>query len=114
MEPARRSSLDTYHKDLDPGRWPLTGRKLRATYRRAGFADMDVDVTRAVDTTGRMRGVIENMVGYGLNFGRITEQRATELRACVDQAINDGTYLAVLPQWWVTGTKASDPLDDEP
>ena len=89
------------------------GRKLRAAYQRAGFADVDVAVTAAVDTTGRMRGVIENMLGYGLQFGRMTEQRATELRSCVDQAIDDGTYLAVLPQWWVTGTKAGDALAEQ-
>lgn len=93
---------------------PNVGRKLRAAYQRAGFADVDVAVTAAVDTTGRMRGVIENMLGYGLNFGRITERRATEFRARVDQAINDGTYLSVLPQWWVTGTKASVLLGDQP
>jgi len=84
---------------------PNVGRKLRAAYHRAGFVDVEVDVTAAVDTAGRMRGVIENMLGYGLNFGRITEQRANDLRDRVDQAIDDGTFLAVLPQWWVTGTK---------
>ena len=87
---------------------PNVGRKLRGAFQRAGFADVDVAVTAAVDTAGRMRAVIENMLGYGLEFGRMTERRADELRAVLDAAIDDGTFLAVLPQWWVTGTKAGD------
>ncbi len=89
---------------------PNVGRKLRAAYLRAGFTDVDVAVTAAVDTAGRMRSVIENMLGYGLKFDRITEGRAAELRSRVDDAIADGTFLAVLPQWWVTGTKADSDL----
>ena len=84
---------------------PNVGRKLRAAYLRAGFDEVDVAVTAAVDTAGRMRTVVENMLGYGRKFDRITEARATELRDRVDSAIADGTFLAVLPQWWVTGTK---------
>ncbi|MGF1595724.1 MAG: methyltransferase domain-containing protein [Acidimicrobiales bacterium] len=86
-------------------REPNVGRKLRAAYLRAGFVDVDVDVTASVDTTGFMRGVIENMLGYGLEFGRMSEARAAEVRRKVDGGIADGTYLAVLPQWWVTGTR---------
>lgn len=84
---------------------PNIGRKLRAAYRRAGFEQVDVKVTAATDTSGFMRGVIENMLGYGLQFGRMTEARAAELRARIDAAIEAGDYLMVLPQWWVTGTK---------
>lgn len=84
---------------------PNVGRKLRAAYLRAGFDDVDVAVTAAVDTAGRMQSVIENMLGYGRKFDRITAARADELRARVDAALADGTFLAVLPQWWVTGTK---------
>ncbi|MDH3678562.1 MAG: methyltransferase domain-containing protein [Acidimicrobiia bacterium] len=84
---------------------PFVGRKLRAAYLRAGFADVEVNVTASVDPAGHLRGVIENMLGYGLKFGRMTETRADVFRSRVDTAIADGTYLAVLPQWWVTGTK---------
>ena len=87
-------------------REPNIGRKLRAAFLRAGFDDVDVAVTAAVDTAGRLRIVIENMLGYGRRFGRMPQARADELLARLDQAIADGTFLAVLPQWWVTGTKA--------
>lgn len=84
---------------------PLIGRKLRAAYRAAGFDDVQVKITTSVDTTGFMRGVIENMLGYGLQFGRMTEARASEFRGRIDDALADGSYLAVLPQWWVSGTR---------
>lgn len=86
---------------------PHIGRKLRALYRGAGFDSVDVKVTAATDTSGFMRGVIENMLGYGLQFGRITEARADELRYRIDAAIDAGDYLMVLPQWWVTGVKTA-------
>ncbi|MDH4077343.1 MAG: hypothetical protein OEW29_15550, partial [Acidimicrobiia bacterium] len=81
------------------------GRKLRAAYRRGGFENVEVRVTAATDTSGFMRGVIENMLGYGLQFDRISQARADELRHTIDVAIEAGEYLMVLPQWWVTGTK---------
>jgi arsenite methyltransferase len=86
-------------------REPYVGRKLRAAFRRAGFEAVEANVTTAVDTSGFMRSVMENMLGYARHFDRMTEARAGELRARVDAALADGTYLAVLPQWWVTGTR---------
>lgn len=85
---------------------PHVGRKLRAAFLRVGFADVDVKVTTAVDHAGHMRGVIENMLGYATKFGRMTDARAASLRGRIDEAVADGTYLAALPQWWVTGTKS--------
>lgn len=84
---------------------PNIGRKLRSAFVAAGFAEVTVDVRASVDTTGRYRIVVENMLGYGQRFGRMTEDRASEIRARLDDALADGTYLAVLPQWWVTGRK---------
>jgi ubiquinone/menaquinone biosynthesis C-methylase UbiE len=84
---------------------PYVGRKLLAAFRRAGFADARIDVTASPDPVGHMRGVIENMLGYGTRFGRMSEARAAELRARLDDALADGRYLAVLPQWWARGTR---------
>lgn len=84
---------------------PNIGRHLPAAFRRAGLADVKTKITTAVDERGQMRGVVENMLGYGTRFGAMTEARAAELRAKVDHGVTDGTYLAALPQWWVTGTK---------
>lgn len=86
-------------------REPFVGRKLRSAYVRAGFSDVEVAITTAVDTSGHLRGVIENMLGYATRFERMTTARATELRTKVDDAVGAGMFLAVLPQWWVTGRK---------
>jgi hypothetical protein len=59
-----------------------------------------------VDTAGHLRGVIENMLGYATRFERMSAVRAAELRAKVDDALATGLFLAVLPQWWVTGRKS--------
>lgn len=84
---------------------PNIGRKLRAAFVRAGYVDVTVQVVTSVDTRGHLRTVVENMLGYGLAFGRMNEDRAAQLRHRLDAAITDGTFMAVLPQWWVTGTK---------
>ncbi len=86
-------------------REPFVGRKLRSAYLRAGFTDVQVTITASVDTAGHLRGVIENMLGYATRFERMTAARAAELRAKVDDAVTAGVFLAVLPQWWVTGRK---------
>ena len=86
---------------------PNVGRKLRGAFLRAGFDDVSVEVATAVDTSGRFAAVIENMLGYGQAFGRMTESRAAELGGRVQAAVEDGTFLAVLPQWWVRGVRPS-------
>lgn len=88
-------------------REPNVGRKLRAAFLRAGYDDVEVSVAAAVDTSGRFAAVVENMLGYGLAFDRIEEARAAELLGRVTEAVEDGTFLSVLPQWWVTGTRTS-------
>ena len=87
-------------------REPFVGRKLRSAFVRAGFSDVHVTVMASVDTVGYLRGVIENMLGYAARFERMTAARAAEIRAKVDEALAAGSYLAILPQWWVTGRKA--------
>ena len=84
---------------------PNIGRKLRAAFGRAGHTDVTVQVATSVDTRGHLRTVIENMLGYGLAFDRMSEERAAYFRERLEAALVDGTFMAVLPQWWVTGTK---------
>ncbi len=87
-------------------REPNVGRKLRGAYRRAGLEQVRVEVNVAPDERGNLRGVLENMLGYGTRFGRMSEARADELRVRLDAAIAEGTFLMALPQWWVRGVKA--------
>ena len=84
---------------------PHIGRHLPAAFRRAGLEAVETRILTSADERGHMRGVVENMLGYGTRFGRLTDSRAAEVRAKVDQGIADGTYLVALPQWWVSGRK---------
>ncbi len=84
---------------------PNVGRKLRNAYRHAGLTDVKVDIQVAPDPKGNLRGVLENMLGYGTRFGRMSEARADELRARLDAAVAEGEFLMALPQWWVRGIK---------
>lgn len=84
---------------------PNIGRKLRAAFGRAGHVDVETRVVTSVDTRGHLRTVVENMLGYGLAFDRMSEARAEHFRERLEGALADGTFMAVLPQWWVTGRK---------
>jgi ubiquinone/menaquinone biosynthesis C-methylase UbiE len=86
-------------------REPYIGRKLRASFRRAGFRDVQVDVVASPDDKGYLRPVVENMLGYARKFGTMSEARCAELRARVEAAIASGDYLAVLPQFVVRGVR---------
>ncbi|KAI9022370.1 S-adenosyl-L-methionine-dependent methyltransferase [Hyaloraphidium curvatum] len=80
---------------------PFVGRKLLGAFRKAGFADVKVELRATADTSGTMR----NMLNYGTKFKTLTEARAAELAAKVDQGLKDGTYMMVLPQFVVLGQK---------
>ncbi|MFI5320261.1 MAG: methyltransferase domain-containing protein [Myxococcota bacterium] len=86
-------------------REPHIGRKLRAAFRRAGFADVRVDVVASPDDKGHLRPVVENMLGYARKFGTLSAARCDELRARVAAAIASGEWLAVLPQFVVRGVR---------
>lgn len=87
-------------------REPLIGRKLRGAFLTAGFTDVAVNVFALADVEGMMRGVLDNMFRYGLEGGRLSEARAGELRQRLDDAQADGSYMVVVPQFIVTGTRA--------
>jgi ubiquinone/menaquinone biosynthesis C-methylase UbiE len=97
--------LELFRAAAPAFREPYIGRKLRAAYRAAGFTDVDVNVVAMPDVTGQARGVLENMLTYGLRFGRLSEPRADEFRARFEDALADGSYLVVVPQFFVSGTK---------
>ncbi len=84
---------------------PHVGRKLRNAYRRAGLGEVKVEIMVVPDEKGLLRGVLENMLGYGTKFGNISDARADEFRARIDAALASGDYFMALPQWWVRGTK---------
>ncbi len=84
-------------------RTPLIARNLYGMFRRTGFSDVRVQILANADITGGLRGVIANMASYAKTSGRIDESEIASLLEDVDRALAEETYLAVLPQFLVTG-----------
>lgn len=84
-------------------RTPLIGRKLYGLFRQAGFEDIRVQVLAGADTTGGMRAVLRNMTSYARVSGQLEEAELEAFIEEVDRAVDEQTYLALLPQFLVTG-----------
>jgi ubiquinone/menaquinone biosynthesis C-methylase UbiE len=84
-------------------RTPLIGRSLYGFFRQAGFQDIRVQVIANADTAGGMRPVLHNMVTYARISGQIEEAELASFIEDVDRAIAEQSYLALLPQFLVTG-----------
>lgn len=85
-------------------RTPLIGRSLYGLFRNAGFRDIQVQIIANPDTVGGMRPVLNNMVSYARTSGQVEEAELTSFIKDVDRAVEAHTYLALLPQFLVTGT----------
>lgn len=83
------------------------GRKLHAAFKQAGFTDIQVRIVATPDTEGRLLGMVKNMAKYATRSGRISKQDADRVYQEIKDAMSDGTYLVVSPQFVVTGRKAS-------
>lgn len=86
-------------------REPHIGRRLRGLFRGAGFEEVKVAVTVQPDERGLLRGVLENMLGYGLRFGNLAADRAADFGSRLDRALEAGDYMVLLPQFAVTGRR---------
>ncbi len=86
-------------------RTPLIGRKLYGAMRVAGFDEVQVQVLTPADTSGFLAPVVSHMAGYARGTGRMEPARIDALLEDLSRAIEDGTYLLVLPQFLVTGTR---------
>ena len=82
---------------------PLIGRSLYGRFRAAGFTDVRVQILANGDTQGFMRPVLQNMVTYARASGRADEAVLERFLSDVDAALEAQTYLAILPQFLVTG-----------
>ena len=84
-------------------RTPLIGRRLYGMFRHAGFTDIRVQVLASTDTTGALVSVLRNMATYARTSGQIDEAEVDAFVEDVERALAEQTYLAVLPQFLVTG-----------
>ena len=81
------------------------GRRLHGAFVAAGFADVRVQVVARADTEGRLLGMVRNMARYATDGGRMAGSRAASIVDGLDRALAEGTYLAVSPQFVVTGSR---------
>jgi ubiquinone/menaquinone biosynthesis C-methylase UbiE len=83
-------------------RTPLIGRKLHGLMRAAGFADVRVAVLAGPDTKGRAAPVLLHMAKYARESQRLDATEIDRFVEDVKSAIEEKTYLLVLPQFLVT------------
>ena len=58
-----------------------------------------------VDRSGALLSVLRNMRSYIRTFGSMPDDEVDALLAAAERGIDDGNYMACLPQFLVTGTK---------
>jgi len=86
-------------------RTPDIGRKLYGLMGRAGFSDINVQVVTRPDTDGRLLPMIKNMVEYARGRGKMNHADIEKILSTIEQALPDGSYLALAPQFVVTATR---------
>ncbi len=86
-------------------RTPDIGRKLYGLMALAGFPDINVQIVTRPDTDGRLLPMIKNMAGYARGSGQMSEAGIDDILATIEQALSEGTYLALAPQFVVTATR---------
>ena len=86
-------------------RTPDIGRKLRGLMASAGFSEIDVQVITRPDTDGRLLPMIKNMAGFARGSGTLASSEIDAVLSTIDQAISDGTFMALAPQFVVTATR---------
>ena len=83
---------------------PLIGRKLYGAMRAAGFQEVRVQVVASADTRGHFAPIISNMAAYARASARLTDEKIDRVLRRLKDALDDGTYLLILPQFLVTGS----------
>jgi len=107
VEPWGKATVDRFFAAAAPAfREPHIGRKLPAAFHEVGLHDIDVRVVPIVDRTGALLSVLRNMRSYIRAFATMPDAEVDGLLAAAERGIADGTYMACLPQFLVTGTRA--------
>ena len=83
-------------------RTPLIGRQLRGLMRAAGFSEVRVAVLAGPDASGRAAPILLHMAKYARASGRLDAAEIDAFVEDVQHAVEDGSYLLVLPQFLVT------------
>lgn len=81
------------------------GRKLYGLMGSAGFSDIDVQLITRPERDGRLLPMIKNMAGYARDGGTMNDRDIDRILTTLEQAIADGSYLGIAPQFVVTATR---------
>jgi ubiquinone/menaquinone biosynthesis C-methylase UbiE len=82
---------------------PHIGRTLWGAMRAAGFRDVKVKIMASADTKGYLAPIVHNMIAYARASGRLSVEKLDGLVADLKQALQEETFLLILPQFLVTG-----------
>ncbi len=106
VEPWGKDTVDRFFAAAAPAfREPHIGRKLPAAFHAVGLRDIDVRFVPIVDRSGALLSVLRNMRSYIRTFATMPDAEVDELMAQAERGIEEGTYMACLPQFLVTGSK---------
>ena len=86
-------------------RTPDIGRKLYGLMGSIGFSHIDVQLITRPERDGRLLPMIKNMLGYARDGGKMNDTDIDRILTTVEQAISDGSYLGIAPQFVVTATR---------
>lgn len=70
--------------------------------RRSGFTEVSLNVVTIPDTEGRLNGMIKSVTDYARRSGTLDPERIDAVLETVSRAMDDGSYLAISPQFLVT------------
>ena len=74
-------------------------------FRQAEYSEIEVRVNPVVDRKGHLQGVVHNMLAYALQFNRLGERQVASYKERLQEAIEGGDYMFILPQFVVRGLK---------
>ena len=81
---------------------PEIGRELYGIARQAGFREVAIQVLTNPDTTGRLTPMIDTVTDYARSSGMLRFEQIDSVMKQIRKGIEDGTYLAIVPQFIVT------------
>ena len=84
-------------------RTPEIGRRLHRLFRHAGFRDVEVKVLANADVKGHTAPIVWNMLAYARASGRMPAAELDAIAAELEQALAEGEFLLLLPQFLATG-----------
>lgn len=83
---------------------PLIGRQMYGFAKRAGFSRATVQVISTPDTEGHSLNDIKSFVDHARRGGKISEEKIKAVLDTVTRAVNEGTFLGLIPRFVVTAT----------